>query len=315
MGGVASNVLARMPLSWRLTSMRGVNVGLTHLMKTSAFQNLYLSQNKAHRDHEEGTEVAESLMAIPDGEGQQVTLFYSGGADSTYSAYLLAQKFDRVHLLTFAHEGISNTHKPQINADRLRERFGDKIVYHGVDGDDVWQRLYVEGFEQDRARYGAYVNSGACECCYLSWNAIAVVYNKRHNITNLAAGLDIDHSGFTYSAHDEGMEVMQRFHADYGIHFFVPIYEETHADHKLHDLGITEQRDTKRPYGFYTNHPTQAICELGLGHRLFAQHAVVKDSQEERLERGRTYFGDKLEICREYIAEALEQDLPINYLS
>ena len=129
----------------------------------------------------------------------------SGGADSTYSAYLLAQKFDRVHLLTFAHEGISNTHKPQINADRLRERFGDKIVYHGVDGDDVWQRLYVEGFDQDRARYGAYVNSGACECCYLSWNAIAVVYNKRHNITNLAAGM----SGAKL-AHEDVMETANR---------------------------------------------------------------------------------------------------------
>jgi hypothetical protein len=284
------------------------------LMKTQAFKDLYTSQNIEHSRELEDVDVDESLTGLPEGKGQQVTLFYSGGADSTYCAYLLAQEFDRVHLLTFGHDGIANTHKPKINADRLRERFGDKIVYHVIDGNDVWHLLYTQDFDRDRAEYGAFLNSAACECCFLSWNAIAVVYNRRNNITNLAAGIDIDHSGFMYSAHDEGIDVMRRFHKDYGIHFFLPVFNEPEPDVKLYELGITEQKRTKRPHAFYTNHPTQAICEFGLGHRLFAQYTVVREPLDERQARSKAYFTERMQIMRDYITEALENDLPITYV-
>jgi hypothetical protein len=207
-GGVASNVLVRLPLGWRLGIMHSGNVVLTRFMQTQAFRNLYLDQNKAHRRQVEEVALDEIMTGVPDGQGQQVSLFYSGGADSTYSAYLLAQAFDRVHLLSFTHDGIANLHKPKINSDRLKARFGDKIVHHVIDGNDIWRRLYLAPFKQDLARYGAFMNTGACECCYLSWNAIAVVYNKRNDISNLAVGIDRDHSGFMYSATDEGIAVL-----------------------------------------------------------------------------------------------------------
>ena len=315
MGGVASNVLVRLPLAWRLGIMHSGNVVLTRFMQTQAFRNLYLDQNKAHRRQVEEVALDEIMTAVPDGQGQQVSLFYSGGADSTYSAYLLAQAFERVHLLSFTHDGIANLHKPKINSDRLKARFGDKIVHHVIDGNDIWRRLYLAPFKQDLARYGAFMNTGACECCYLSWNAIAVVYNKRNSISNLAVGIDRDHSGFMYSATDEGIEAMRRFHADYGVRYFMPVYDEPQTDVKLYQLGITSEEHTKRPYQFYTTSTTQGTCEFGLGHRLYAQYAVVRDSSEERQARANAYFGERLEVCRSFIDEALKQDIPISYLA
>ncbi len=313
-GGLSSNVFVCLPLSWRLVLMRAGNLAMTQLMKTRAFRRLYLAQNETHRQRVAEADVTADLTALPNGAGQQVTLFYSGGADSTYSAVLLAQTFDRVHLLTFAHDGIGNTHKPQVNADRLRERFGDKIVYHLVDGNDWWRRLYLADFAGDRRRYGAFLNTGACECCYLSWNGIAAVYNLRNDIHYLAVGIDRDHSGFMYSASDEGIETMCRFHADHAVHFFMPVYDEPATDVRLYEMGITAEQHTKRPYQYYTTATTQGTCDFGLGHRLFAQYTVVRHPLAERQARARAYFAEKLALCREYVAQAVERDLPIPFL-
>lgn len=313
-GGLASNLLVRLPLRWRLGIMKAGQLTITQLMKTRAFQKLYLAQNEAYRRQVAESDADRDLTAIPDGQGQQVSLFFSGGADSTYSAVLLAQKFDRVHLLTFSHDGIGNTHKPKINADRLQQRFGERIVYHHIDGNDLWQRLYLADFAADRERYGAFLNTGACECCYLSWNALAAIYNRRNDISHLAVGIDRDHSGFMYSAGDEGIEVMRQFHAGYGVHFFMPVYDEPHTDVRLYEMGITSEKHTKRPYQFYTTATTQGTCEFGLGHRLFAQYTVVRHPPEERQALARAYFAEKLEICRTYVTEALEQNLPIPFI-
>jgi hypothetical protein len=317
LGGASSGILIRLPLTWRLAVMRAGQLTVTQLMKTEAFRRLYLAQNRAHRSRVDtvraGSDLTSGAPAAGDGP-RKVTLFYSGGADSTYAAVLLAQQYDEVHLLTFTHDGIGNTHKPKINADRLQQRFGDKIVYRVVDGNALWRRLYVEPFAEDRRVYGAFLNTGACECCYLSWNAIAAVYNQRHGIRSLAVGIDRDHSGFMYSATEKGIATMVRWHAEYGTHFFMPVYDEPHTDERLYDMGITSERHTKRPYQFYTTATTQGTCEFGLGHRLYAQYAVVRRTPEERRAVASAYFEEKLGICRQYVAEAIGQDDPISYL-
>jgi len=300
-GGAASHVLVRLPLSWRVAILRAGNVTMTQFMKTQAFRKFYLAQNKEHRQKVAEAAVAQDLTAVPEGKGQKVSLFFSGGADSTYAAVLLAEQYDEVHLLSFTHDGISNTHKPKINADRLRERFGDRIVFHLADSNEIWHRLYTADFAADREKYGAFLNSAVCECCYLSWNAVAAVYNKRN--------------GIMYSATDEGIDVMRQFHAEYGVRFFMPVYNEPETDVRLYEMGITPEKHTKRPYQFYTTASTQGTCEFGLGHRLFAQYTVVRHSPQERQERARAYFGAKLEICRNYVAEALDQNLSLPFIS
>ena len=314
-GGAASHVLVRLPLSWRVAILRAGNVTLTKFMKTSAFRNFYLAQNREHRQKMAEANVGQDLTAIPEGKGQKVSLFFSGGADSTYAAVLLAEQYDEVHLLSFTHDGISNTHKPKINADRLRGRFGDRIVFHLADSNEIWHRLYTADFAADREKYGAFLNTAVCECCYLSWNAVAAVYNKRNGISNLAVGIDREHSGFMYSATDEGIDVMRQFHAQYEVRFFMPVYNEPETDVRLYEMGITAEKHTKRPYQFYTTATTQGTCEFGLGHRLFAQYTVVRHSPQERQERARAYFGAKLEICRSYVAEALDQNLSLPFIS
>jgi hypothetical protein len=322
LGGAASGILVRLPLQWRLAVMRGGQLAATELMKTRVFRQLYQAQNRAHRSQVGEATVSEELTAVsasgtrrPDDVLNAVALFYSGGADSTYSAVLLAQAFSQVHLLTFTHDGIANTHKVRINADRLIQRFGDRIVYRVIDSSALWRRLYLEPFAEDRAKYGAFLNTGACECCYLCWNAIAAVYSQRNGIQSLASGIDRDHSGFMYSASDEGIERMVRRHAQSGIKLFMPVYDEPHTDERLFEMGITAEPHTKRPYQFYTTATTQGTCEFGLGHRFYAQYAAVRRTAEQRRATAGSYFDEKLRICRAYVADAIEHNLPISFVS
>jgi hypothetical protein len=310
-GGLASGLLIRLPFKTRLALMRAGQQTMTQFMKTGIFRQLYLAQNQAYRREVDEAQVGDDLTRIPNGAGQQVSIFFSGGADSTYSAVLLAQAFDRVHLLTFTHDGMASGEKSQINAERLHDRFNDKIVYHRIDGNELWRELYLADFERDRAQYGAFLNTGACECCYLSWNAIAAVYNRRNAISHLAVGIDRDHSGFMYSAGDEGIETMCRFHAAYGVHFSMPVYNEPETDVRLYEMGITPEKHTKRPYQFYSTASTQGTCEFGLGHRLFAQYSVVRYRLAERQATAAAYFADKLAICHEYVARAIDRHLPL----
>lgn len=60
----------------------------------------------------------------------ELALLFSGGTDSTYTAALMGQRYERVHLITYDRLGFLNTKNSQKNALLLKNRFGQGEFIH-----------------------------------------------------------------------------------------------------------------------------------------------------------------------------------------
>jgi 7-cyano-7-deazaguanine synthase in queuosine biosynthesis len=61
---------------------------------------------------------------------KQAAVLYSGGADSTAAVVLVAEKHDRLHLVTYRHSGLRQVDNSAYNLPALRNKFdADKFVH------------------------------------------------------------------------------------------------------------------------------------------------------------------------------------------
>ena len=67
-----------------------------------------------------------------------VCVQFSGGSDSSLTAYRMSLEFDKVHLLTFMHKGqidISNSKK---SYSILNEKYPGKFIHKMIDVNDMF---------------------------------------------------------------------------------------------------------------------------------------------------------------------------------
>ncbi len=149
---------------------------------------------------------------------------FSGGVDSTMAAALLAERFDRVHLLTYHNgHGTAGMAKSRARVDELRARFGAERFVHVLDSTKEWmQRVVSRELVANYKEYG----SGFIWCmgCKLAMHARSAVHCLENGVRYMADGS----SGSTQEMVEQMMvslSLIRLFYADLGIHFFTPVYD------------------------------------------------------------------------------------------
>lgn len=73
-----------------------------------------------------------------------VTVLVSGGSDSTLTASLLSERFERVHLLTFRHRALVAEQKCLVSLARLWKAHGMQRFTHSfIDVNSIMKRLFL----------------------------------------------------------------------------------------------------------------------------------------------------------------------------
>ena len=161
-------------------------------------------------------------MAAGNQKRREIALMFSGGIDSTMAAILLAEQYDRVHLLTYGN-GYGHYHldRTRRRADELRQRCGDRFEHAVVSVQDLFER-YLPEPEAEFRRY----RSGFVWClgCKLAMHTRSILYNLEHRITEMTDG-----SSKSTGEMVEQMPVcvngFREFYSFHGITFSTPVYD------------------------------------------------------------------------------------------
>ncbi len=154
--------------------------------------------------------------------GRQVSLMFSGGVDSTMTAMLLGEKYDRVHLLTFGngygHYKLDRTRK---RAAELRRHLGPGRLVHTIESVKELFEAVMADLIGDFSRY----RSGFIWCmgCKIAMHTRSIIYNLEHGVDQMADGS----SGSTGEMVEQmllSVYMIREMYDRYGITYSTPVY-------------------------------------------------------------------------------------------
>jgi hypothetical protein len=209
----------------------------------------------------------------------EVAVMFSGGIDSLLAAVLLAQEYDKVHLVTFdkgyLEFGVKNN---QPNVELLKEKIGaDRITHQVVDIKDLHKAISVRFFFKERKKYNSEIRW--CVGCRLSMGIAAMIFSLENSLVGYADGSnreqipsDTNLTG-TAENYPSIVNAGKTFAQSYGVHFLTPTYDFGGRElrrQKLSEMGFAidylSQDHSKRLSGMMTKEVvkrSQPMCFSG----------------------------------------------------
>jgi tRNA(Ile)-lysidine synthase TilS/MesJ len=151
-----------------------------------------------------------------------VSLMFSGGVDSTTAALQLAERFERVHLLTFrngyGHTKIGRTAK---RVAELERHAGRRFSHLIESTQPLFDELLMDNLRTEYRRWG----SGFVWClsCKLAMHSRSILYNLEHGIPVMADGSSSS-TGEMVEQSLLSLYMFREMYAEHGIRFTTPVY-------------------------------------------------------------------------------------------
>ena len=249
-----------------------------------------------------------------------VAVMFSGGFDSTAAAALVAGDFDRVHLVTCKHSGLSRVEDSSVNVVRLKEFFGrEKFVHRILEMDALYRKVSLDGYLGNIRKYG-FLTLGNCGLCKLAMHLRTLVYCADEGIEWVADGAS-KHTDYFPAQMAPVIEELKAMYRRFNITYFNPVYdmdypgsmEWTHrlglrelveageegknegntTRRLLHGMGITPIEMTRRP-GRYKK--IQPLCLQGGLYNVMAQlWYIPRHGREKYREMTHRFYKEKIE--------------------
>ena len=233
-----------------------------------------------------------------------VSVLFSGGSDSMLAAALLADRFNKIHLLTFKTSTIVEPEKTEVSRMRLRTRFPDvNFVDRIIDIDNLFKELYLGNYWSDFRRYGLFIGN-VCATCKLAMFTAALKYNVENDIHYIASGVN-ERSGIIFIDQDVySIQKLNSFFEKYGSQYLTPTYKIRRTDWKLFEMGVTPHRDVKLTDRAYENQPG---CYFGYMFSIYAHGYFLPFRGKNKYDKiSRRYFDKKLMLCDQYLQKVLK---------
>ena len=132
-----------------------------------------------------------SGAGFPDVHEREITLMFSGGIDSTATAIMLAEMYDRVHLVTYkngyGHYYHDRTHK---RVTELNEKLGNRFTYTLISTKDYFDQILVNSVLKDYKSY----KSGFIWFmgCKMAMHMRSAIYCLENGVRYMTDGSNVD---------------------------------------------------------------------------------------------------------------------------
>ncbi|MBN2208896.1 MAG: hypothetical protein JW759_06345 [Candidatus Coatesbacteria bacterium] len=233
---------------------------------------------------------------------KEALLMYSGGLDSSASAIIMLEQFDRLHLMTYSYGyGQLFLNWAKRGANGLIEVYGPHRFIHVISSvRDIFQRLFVRSAVRD---YKAYKSRFIwCLACKLSMHTGNIIYCLEHDIQAASDGSSSE-TEYYVEQMPQSVVAIRGFYGLYGIDFITPVYDVGSREAKLRLLaekGVKSIGIAVRD----RNPGTQPLCVPGnlihFASTFFGKHP---DYDEEAVLR---FIQEKTDIAKRLIDERLK---------
>lgn len=175
--------------------------------------------------------------------GKTISLLFSGGADSTYSAALLAERYRRVELVTFKHYATWRVRSSSISRERLRAAFPAARFSHvHLNSTRLFLKIQTRVFNDVASQ--PFLNHYVCGACKLAMHACLVAHNLKNGIRHAASGASRLMPMFPDQT-PGGSRAISELYARYGMAYETPVFDLTGVDKKAAALGLIDESHLK----------------------------------------------------------------------
>lgn len=188
-----------------------------------------------------------SIRKLPDEyKTKEICLPFSGGTDSTLTAYVLASQFKKVHLVTFQHSGHKYIENSSKNVVRIKKIVGSgKIIHTIIDID----RLFKRNFMSERSNL---IDFNVCHQCRLAMFMATLQYCRANNIKYVTGGEttdpDLFQSSKVYANLQNVIKMYKKYHITYVLNPSRDIYRPDVLLFKKQILPMMNVKNTKETY-------------------------------------------------------------------
>lgn len=181
-----------------------------------------------------------------------MVLLFSGGIDSMYAALKLAEKYDKIRLISFDNEyGHLKTNRVKKRAKELARLYPRKFTLKTESIKKSFERIVINHLITDMKKYSSAFNW--CMGCKLAMQAHAINYAKKEGIKFISDG-----------ASSETSEMIEQ--SEYALDHIKKVYSKNGLKYINHYYDIT--RNEKRDFLKKNN--------INLGIKLFDRHIGIQ---------------------------------------
>lgn len=185
-----------------------------------------------------GDPLPDLSAGFPQVKPDEIALMFSGGVDSTATAAILAERYARVHLVTYRNGyGHYYHHRTRERVDELNRRLGDKFVWTLISIKDHFDEILVKNVMDDYRQY----KSGFIWFmgCKMAMHMRSIVYALEHGLTHSTDGSNSDTDEMVEQSL-LSLSLIRFFYEDHGVEFGTPVYDVQRAESRelIRDLGL-----------------------------------------------------------------------------
>lgn len=217
----------------------------------------------------------------------RIAVMYSGGTDSTAAVTLLAETYQRIHMLTYKHSGLASIENSGFHLPRLRELYGsDKFEHIILDTDDLFNKVTYDNYFSNLREYGFFTLT-SCGHCKLAMHIRTLMYCLENGISEVADGANKNMSHFPAQM-IEVIAELKKMYQRFGVNYTSPVFDYDFPDgldwfQKIGLAALTNQPFSKKggPKGKTTG---QLLVEKGI-----LDQENVKGKEIDRKMQGRCF--------------------------
>ncbi|MBM3256671.1 MAG: hypothetical protein FJZ04_04375 [Candidatus Moranbacteria bacterium] len=219
-----------------------------------------------------------------------VALLYSGGADSTYSACVLAQNFKTVYLMTYERLGFFGSRRVLAHTKRLKERFPQtRFIQKFINYEKYYKNLTYENYFSGLEDHG-FLPLATCGFCKTAMHWRNLIFCLENGIKYAADGATFDSVEYVEQNPRILMPEIKRMYAHFGITHLNPVFQEgLSTERELYRLKIIDHQKIKR-----TKHENQIYCTQHILYAMVLRVYLRKHSFSEFEKMMKRYFKQKV---------------------
>lgn len=233
----------------------------------------------------------------------EALLMYSGGLDSSASAIIMLEQFERLHLITFSYGyGQLFLNWAKKGANGLIEVYGPQRFVHVITSvKDIFQRIFVRSAVRD---YKSYKSRFIwCLACKLSMHAGNIIYCLEHDIQAASDGSSSE-TEYYVEQMPQSVVAIRGFYEHYGVDFVTPVYDIGSREAKFKLLAEKGVKSIGIAVGD-RNPGTQPLCVPGnlihFASTFFKKHPNYDEKAVLR------FIQEKTDIIKRLIDERVER--------